>query len=185
VSAVAQPTAIVLATFVVLGCSTPPVDPGSGASGAAGAGGQAGATSVSCVCPAGAPAVVHLPLACQCQLSTQGNFYCTRSLADVRADARCADGETDVRAMGCSKISYALGGGYTGSVIVFSTQADAVVGVYQHSDTPSGPCLANDYVYGEGLFPLGTAVAAPADTCAQFTSCALCGTPTSTTPACP
>jgi hypothetical protein len=179
--------ALVVALAVVAGCSPPPsTGASSGAAGQGGAGGAAGQGDAACACPSPlAPgATAHLPLACLCGASTQGQFLCTRTDADLRADASCGAGETDVRVTGCGKVSYQLGEGYAGSVLVLSKTTGAVVGVYEFSDTPFGSCAAFGYVYGEGLFPMGVAVAAPADACAQLDTCALCGTPTSTTPAC-
>jgi hypothetical protein len=169
---------IVLAALLSMGageCGSPPDE----TTGAAGTGGPA----PSCVCPAAPATVAHLPLSCLCAMAQvgprDGAFLCSRSIADLTADARCYDGRPAYRNAGCSKVSYQPAGGFGDLVFTYYANSGLPIGVYvTNAGAPFGPCAAagvTDYVYGEGLFPTGHAAAAPADTCASITGCVLCG----------
>lgn len=171
---------IVVVAFLSLGageCGAPTDDQTTGA---AGTGGTQQPPPV-CTCP-GAPATVaHLPLQCLCTMTTAGRltgaFLCSRTIADLTADARCNDGKPAYLNTGCGKLSLEPGGGFAGHVFTYNAAHD-LIGVFQVADQPFGPCAAAgvvNYVYGEGLFPTGFPAAAAADTCATVTGCLLCG----------
>jgi hypothetical protein len=155
-------------------CGAPPDDP----TGAAGTGGPA----PTCTCPAAPATVAHLPLDCLCTASStgplNGAFLCSRTVADLVADARCAGGGAAYRNTGCDKVSYEPGGGFGGLVFTFRTNGHVPSGVFQTGGTPFGPCAAagvSTYVYGEALLRVGHEAAVASDECASLTGCVLCG----------
>lgn len=128
-----------------------------------------------CTCPAGPATVAHLPLECLCTASTWGSFLCSRTTADLVADAHCGDGKPAFRNLGCSKVSYEPGGGFAGSVFTYRQSGGFPIGILQTGDGPCAAAGVTSTVYGEGLFPAGHPAAAAADACADVTGCVLCG----------
>jgi hypothetical protein len=156
-------------------CGAPPDEQ----TGAAGTGGPAPGV---CDCPAPRVPVAHLPLECLCTAASTGAltgaFLCSRSVADLAADARCDDGKPAFMNRGCGKTSYEPGGGFAGIVFTYGASSREPIGVFLSAATPFGPCATGgvtSYVYGEGLFDPGHPAASGVGDCATITGCVLCG----------
>jgi hypothetical protein len=155
-------------------CGAPPDE----TTGGAGTGGPA----PTCICPTAPATVAHLPLECLCTASStgplNGAFLCSRTVADLTADARCASGGAAFRNMGCDKVSYEPGGGFGTLVFTFRAGGHLPSGVFTTGSTPFGPCAAagaTTYVYGDVLLPVGHEAATAAEACATETGCVICG----------
>lgn len=171
-------TVIIAAALLSLGageCGAPPDDMTTGAAGT-------GAPAPTCVCPDAPATVAHLPLACVCAMAQvgprDGAFLCSRTTADLVADATCDDGRPAFRNAGCSRVSYQPAGGFGDIVFTYQGTTGVPIGIYlTNAGAPFGPCAAagvSEYVYGTGLFPPGHQ-AASSDTCGSITGCVLCG----------
>jgi hypothetical protein len=161
---------------------------GCGGSGGAKSGGAkdgaAGDGGGACACPATPTDVVHLPLACLCPGAPEDLPECHFTLAQFEDRSACVRGLNLVGNKGCDREAYALAGALNGTSVIFSTTTRAFIGVYLFSSVRFGPCDAPQYVYGQGLFPMGADEAFGADRCADVASCFYCGSAGGTLPAC-
>lgn len=87
-------------------------------------------------------------------------------------------------AEGCGKVALWSRSGIAGTDLIFERTTERLVGVLQYSDIRFGPCLANEYLYGEGLWSEESLLAQPRDVCGAISRCTFCGEPTATEPSC-
>ena len=135
-------------------------------------GGRAG-DGGTCDCP-GTPNLTHLPLECRC--GPNAGIECP-SLATLDVPKWCKSvGSGDlIRKAGCGKIAYSNPAGHIGETdLIFDAASGDLVGFFEGSDFPTGPCTTFSYMYGEDFD----------NTCPDVATCYPC-TPDAGRPACP